>query len=128
MHLGGCFCGKIRYSVNDGDYLVANCHCSICRRVSAAPFVTWILVPRTAFRYTAGEPVEFASSEKAVRHFCGNCGTPLAFLANSRPEIIDVTTCSMDHPGLYVPSLDVHEDSRLVWLSATLVREHGEKA
>lgn len=105
--------------------MVANCHCSMCRRISAAPFVTWILVPSTSFRYTQGQPIEFASSEKAVRHFCGSCGTPLAFLAKSRPDIVDVTSCSLDHPEKHPPSLEVHENSRLSWLATGLVNDRA---
>ncbi|MEX2132162.1 MAG: GFA family protein [Pseudohongiellaceae bacterium] len=125
VDLGGCFCGKIRYCIDDGEHMVANCHCSMCRRISAAPFVTWILVPSTSFRYTQGQPIEFASSEKAVRHFCGSCGTPLAFLAKSRPDIVDVTSCSLDHPEKHPPSLEVHENSRLSWLATGLVNDRA---
>ena len=43
---GGCFCGAINYEIQDGDYLVANCHCTMCRSISGAPFVTWLIVPK----------------------------------------------------------------------------------
>ena len=42
---GGCFCKRIRYAIDDGEYLTANCHCTMCRRVHAAPYVTWLVVP-----------------------------------------------------------------------------------
>ena len=42
---GGCFCGAIRYEIDEGKHVVANCHCTLCRKTSAAPFVTWMVVP-----------------------------------------------------------------------------------
>ena len=36
---GGCFCGSVRYSFKFDKYPSANCYCSICRRISGAPFV-----------------------------------------------------------------------------------------
>lgn len=116
---GGCFCGRIRFTVTekaDGDYLVANCHCSMCRRTSAAPFVTWLIVPRTAFTYTAGTPKLLQSSAKGTRHFCPDCGTPLLFATTERPDNYDLTTGSLDNPNRFVPTLNVHEESRLTWL------------
>ncbi len=42
---GGCFCGSVRYRAEAEPLRVMHCHCTICRRVSAAPVVTWIAFP-----------------------------------------------------------------------------------
>lgn len=114
---GGCFCGKIRYEITDGEYRVVNCHCTMCRKTSAASFVSWILVPRKAFRYLTGEPKQLQSSAKASRDFCADCGTPLSFSTDEHADKIDITSCSLDDPELAIPSVDVHEESRLAWLN-----------
>ena len=116
---GGCFCGAIRYQIDDGDYLVANCHCSMCRRTSAAPFVTWLVVPASSFRYVQGEPRVLRSSEKGTRWFCERCGTPLVCITADHPDNVDVTTGSLDAPERFVPTLAVHEDTKLPWLRQT---------
>ena len=116
---GGCFCGAIRYNIEDGNYLVANCHCSMCRRTSAAPFVTWMVVPKDAFRYTAGTPKILGSSDTGSRFFCADCGTPVVCVNTTHPDVVDVTTGSLDAPGDYPPTIAVHEDSKLCWLAAT---------
>ncbi|MFM1896527.1 MAG: hypothetical protein RLZZ385_1601 [Pseudomonadota bacterium] len=118
MISGGCFCGKLRYEIDPGDYLVASCYCSMCRRISAAPFVTWLILPKTRFRYVSGKPSLLHSSATALRHFCGHCGTPVAFMGERRPDMVDITTRSLDHPENYPPTLAVHEESRLPWLTA----------
>jgi len=116
---GGCFCGKIRYAIDEctnGDYLVANCHCQMCRKTSAAPFVTWLVIPAKAFHYESGTPKMLQSSEQGMRHFCPDCGTPLLFTTAKRPDNFDITTGSLDNPDHFAPTVDVHEESKLSWV------------
>lgn len=116
---GGCFCKKIRYQINTDDYLVGNCHCTICRRTSAAPFVTWIVAAKSAFKYTLGKPETLIASAKGTREFCSDCGTPLTFRSHDRIKNIDVTTGSLDTPEDFIPTFAVHEDTKLCWLGDT---------
>ena len=116
---GGCFCGAIRYAIEDGQYLVANCHCSMCRKTSAAPFVTWMVVPNAAFQYVQGVPQVLQSSDQGTRYFCAGCGTPVACINATHPDVIDITTGSLDAPEAYPPTVAVHEDTKLPWLAQT---------
>lgn len=113
---GGCFCGRIRYRIDDGEYLTANCHCTMCRRVHAAPFVTWIVVPLERFRYTSPAPQTLESSADGTRYFCPSCGTHVACVNASHPEIVDVTVGSLDQPERFKPSMEVFADTRLAWI------------
>jgi hypothetical protein len=119
MIQGGCFCKQTRFAIADGDYRVVNCHCTMCRRTSAAPFVTWIVVPKSAFEFSGAPPKALRSSEKGARHFCPNCGTPLTFTDTDRPGEVDVTVCSLDNPQDFPPSKAVCEDTKLPWLKET---------
>jgi len=114
---GGCFCGAIRFSVTPGDYPSANCHCTMCRRTSAAAFVSWIVVPKPAFAYTRGNPKTLESSDHGTRYFCETCGTPIACEIDSHPDVIDVTICSFDKPETMAPKTDVYTDTRLPWIT-----------
>ena len=60
-------------------YHESNCHCSICRRTTGAPFVTWFSVLRSQFRLVCGEPTRFRSTTKGTRSFCPRCGPQLIF-------------------------------------------------
>jgi hypothetical protein len=114
---GGCFCGAIRYEFAPGEYAAGNCHCSMCRRTSAAPYVAWVVVPHDAFRYTRGTPRQLSSSEHGKRYFCELCGTHLACVIADHPEIVDVTIGSLDDPEQFVPSFELHTDTRLRWVA-----------
>jgi hypothetical protein len=113
---GGCFCGAIRYEFTAGDYPAANCHCSMCRRISGAPYVAWVVVPQANFHFRAGTPAELQSSERGKRYFCARCGTHLACVIAAHPDIIDVTIGSLDHPEQFAPRFDIHTDTRLPWV------------
>ena len=112
---GGCFCRRLRYTITPGEYLSANCHCSMCRQIQAAPFVTWLVVPKAQFEYTAAAPTTLASSTAGTRYFCSHCGTHVACVNTAHPDIVDVTVGSLDDPTPYPPSINVHEDTQLSW-------------
>jgi len=63
MLQGGCFCGRIRYEVAGRPFHETNCHCSICRRTTGAPFVAWFSVRPLEFR--VAEVIRRASGRAA---------------------------------------------------------------
>lgn len=116
MLRGGCFCGYIRYEAEGPAFHESNCHCSICRRTTGAPFVAWFSVRRSKFRVLTGEPTRFESTAQATRSFCPRCGTQLAFEHRDFPDEIDVSTCSLDDPLAVPPKRHIHTSSRLPWI------------
>ena len=116
MLKGGCFCGRIRYEAAGTPFHETNCHCSICRRTTGAPFVAWFSVPRSQFRLVRGEPTRFRSTAKATRSFCPQCGTQLTFEHEDFFDEIDVTTCSLDEPDGLPPRDHTWTSSKLSWV------------
>jgi hypothetical protein len=116
MLRGGCFCGDIRYEADGTPFNESNCHCSICRRTTGAPFVTWFSVARPAFRLVSGTPVRFNSTDKGTRGFCRRCGTQLTFEHRDSPDEIDVTTASLDDPEAVPPRDHTWTSSQLGWV------------
>lgn len=126
---GGCLCGRIRYQLSRTPTDVAHCHCSLCRKASGAPVVTWATVPREDVTL-AGEPAWFRSSPAARRGFCPACGTQLFFALDAeapatRPDAplpasgeIDVTVASLDDPDRCRPT-------RNIWVGSRLALVHG---
>ena len=114
---GGCFCGTLRLGIDDGDYRSVNCHCTMCRRIHSAPYVTWLVVPANRFHYITGTPSKLQSSEEGARYFCDRCGTHVACINTSHPDIVDVPVCCLDEPAPFEPTSSVHTDTRLAWHS-----------
>ena len=113
---GGCFCGSVRYSFESNDYLSANCHCSICRRTSGAPFISWMAIPLTYFEYNEGTPRKLIFSSQGTSYFCKDCGTPLTCLLDEYPKYIYVTICSLDTPQDFKPNSDMYVEDMLGWV------------
>jgi len=113
---GGCLCRNIRYSI-DAELIDAGyCHCSICQKSSGAPAVAWFTIPYSGFSYVAGNIGVYTSSMQYQREFCPNCGTQIAFRAQSNPEKVDVTICSLDEPSLVEPQYHIWYQDKVAWL------------
>ena len=110
---GGCFCGRVRYEIADEAYLSADCHCSLCRRIHAAPFVRWLVVPADRFRYLGETPAELRSSDSGTRYFCPHCGTHVACVTAAHPDVVDVALGSLESPERFPATLEVFTDTRL---------------
>jgi hypothetical protein len=115
MLTGGCFCGRVRYEADGAPFNETNCHCSICRRTTGAPFVAWFSVRRSQFRLVSGEATRFRSSGSATRSFCSECGTQITFELDGADEI-DLTTSSLDDPNSVPPVDHTRTSSRLQWV------------
>jgi hypothetical protein len=75
---GGCLCGAVRFSASPADNEVGVCHCSMCRRWSAGPFM--VRDCGTTLKVEDEAKVgAYRSSEWAERGFCKTCGTPLYY-------------------------------------------------
>ena len=116
MLTGRCLCGEIRYAAKGPISQQTNCHCSLCRRASAAPFVTWFSVPANNFTVTAGHPARFDSSAHGYRTFCPRCGTQLTFQSQESPSEIDITVCSLDDPENVAPVDHTFTRTALSWV------------
>ncbi len=117
MLSGGCHCGAIRYEMPGEVAHHALCHCTDCRKASGAPAVAWALAPADQVAIT-GAPSTYASSEHAVRHFCGRCGTGL-FYTNDVvfPGMIDVQSATLDDPDALPLQAQIQTAERIGWMA-----------
>ena len=126
MLTGGCFCGSIRCEAHGTPFNETNWHCSICCRMTGAPFVTWFSVRTSDFRIIQGEPARFNSTAKGVRALCSRCGAQLTFEHADFPDEIDVTTSSLDDPELVPPRDNTYTSTRLRWVAADGLPEYRD--
>ena len=82
MNRGSCLCGDIRWEITGEPAMMSACHCSMCRKTHGAAFATYIGVPHSDFRWTAGEGKvqSYESSPGGARPFCPQCGSVVAFV------------------------------------------------
>jgi hypothetical protein len=115
---GGCLCGALRYRIEPGEADSALCHCRMCQHASGAPAVAWFTLPGARFTYIGGTPRQYRSSSRALREFCGNCGSPVLFRPDGDPRV-DVAAATLDDPVAVPPAYHIWRMSRLSWFDTT---------
>lgn len=121
---GGCQCGAVRYHVTavlDTSHI---CHCRMCQKAAGNFFIALIGVPRDAITWTRGKPATFASSDKAVRGFCCDCGTPLLY-DYAASKHVNLTTGSFDEPGRFAPKVEFGLEGRQACFSGLPLKAEG---
>ena len=113
---GGCQCGLVRYRATGTPVVTTICHCSMCRRASAAPAVAWVMYKESQVAFLKQAPQAYLSSPGVKRSFCPRCGTQICFTAEYIPGLIDITVGSLDHPERVQPQLHYWESRRLPWM------------
>ncbi len=97
---GSCFCGQNQFEITESAVDTHHCHCSICRRLQGAAFVTLSIFPRTGFKWTKGGDLQtFHSSDKVHRNRCKNCGSPLTIDLDALPNLIAVSRANLEVTG-----------------------------
>jgi hypothetical protein len=116
---GGCQCGAIRYRLEGAPIRANICHCRMCQKAGAAPFMAFAAIPSERFHLTKGVIATFASSDIAERGFCAKCGTPLTYRA-VKGATISVTILSLDDPNAVAPDTQLGVESQVYWLAGAL--------
>jgi hypothetical protein len=75
---GGCLCGAVRFTAAPHRHKLGACHCGMCRRWSAGPFLALEVGATLKIEDTTHLGV-YRSSDWAERCFCSRCGTVLFY-------------------------------------------------
>lgn len=94
---GGCICGAVRYTINRPSLKAIDCHCSMCRRLHASDYATYLMVwPNEVSWQGEDNLTTYTSSEGGVREFCKNCGTTIRARGQSPDGREEITAGSLD--------------------------------
>ena len=114
---GGCQCGAVRYhatELNDDAHI---CHCRMCQKAVAGPFISLVSVADDRLTWTRGTPAEFMSSGNTARGFCAQCGTPL-YMRDLDGTKIFLIIGALDEPNRVPPKNQYGNESRLDWFAS----------
>ncbi|MDR2174026.1 MAG: GFA family protein [Burkholderiales bacterium] len=73
---GHCLCGAVKVSAVLASNDAGACHCKMCQRWAAGPFVSIPCTPETVFDGQDAITL-YPSSDWIERGFCKHCGSPL---------------------------------------------------
>ena len=91
------------------------------KRLGAVLFhnAVWLLpedgATREAFEWLLDEPVAYSSSRGIEWLHCHHCGSLVGYRRSSRPDHMDITTGTLDDPGLYPPTAEIWLGHKIGW-------------
>lgn len=116
---GGCLCGKVRYSANTEPAFVGVCHCTDCQKFTGSAFAVIVGVPKQALKIEG----KLATYSKAgdtgktiERRFCPECGSSIADEASAMPDVVMLSTGTLDDASWVKPSMEIFCDSAQSWV------------
>jgi len=118
---GGCLCGGIQYKIDGAFGVVANCHCTMCRKAQGSAFATNASVARSDFLLLKGADLltEYESSEGKFRCFCRVCGSPIYSHRLAEPGSVRVRFGTLNgDPGVRA-ALHYAVESKASWFEIT---------
>ena len=129
MKSGHCLCGAVSWQYSGKETWACFCHCRDCTRGNASPVVAFIGVELANFQWTGAKVAAvYQSSPGVERHFCGTCGTPMAFRADHYAGEIHLYASTLENPAQdFSPAFHVHCGSQVPWLETSdeLPRHEG---
>jgi len=97
MIRGECFCGSVRYEIDDSLMNARSCHCSRCRKAfSSASSAFAEFSDNSIFSWTTDEEKvrQYESEKSWGMGFCGICGSTLCDLYQGK--VMGVTLGTVD--------------------------------
>ncbi len=116
---GSCLCGAVKFGLELPSKWCAQCHCTLCRKSHGAGYVTWVGFEESRFTLLEGqqELTWYASTPRAQRGFCSNCGSSLFFKSEQWAGEIHVALGCLDSPIDRKPQAHVFHDTRVDWMA-----------
>ena len=106
---GRCMCGAVKISAATKEPDVAVCHCDMCRRWSAGPFME--VTCQTVVFEGEDNIGRIRSSDWAERGFCSKCGSNLFYHIIDSPEY-QISAGLFEDQSVLRMALQVFTDSK----------------
>ena len=117
--VGGCLCGKVRYSADVEPVFTGLCHCHNCQKESGSAFAIVVGIPKSAVSLL-GELKTYAdkgdSGKPMYRRFCPECGSTIMDEAEALPGILMIQVGTLDDASWVRPTTQIYCDSAQPWL------------
>ena len=113
---GHCYCGAVQFEIDGDSDWVGHCHCESCRRASGSVMTTFAGFRLEQVRFTGEQPAEFATEDGVTRHFCGRCGSPVAYRNASEPGEIHLHLGLFDDLEALPPADHSFREEKASWL------------
>jgi len=117
--VGGCLCGKVRYSAGGDPAFVGICHCTDCQKFSGSAFSVVVAVakPAVSIEGAVSTYEKIGDTGKTVRRtFCPFCGSCITDEADALPGLVMFGAGTLDDPSWVKPATEIFCDSAQPWV------------
>lgn len=113
---GHCSCGAVRFTADGEAKVMANCHCTDCRRFTGAAYASLIFMERGDVKIE-GETTSFEHvsdrGNKMTKRFCPVCGSQMFTESEGRPTMIGFRAGSLVDASEFKPKVNVYLSSKI---------------
>jgi hypothetical protein len=124
--IGGCLCGKVRFSIENNFKRFHLCHCLQCRKITGSAHASNLFTTPQALEWTSGESskkqFDFPGRDFTVV-FCTECGSGLPFVTKNGKALI-VPAGSLDAEPNNAPNDNIFWTERASWYALGVTAKH----
>ena len=97
LYKASCLCGGVKFDVSGFSHLVANCHCTMCRKFHGAAYATLVSVSELNWLSGRGLLKDYIGHNGTIRTFCTDCGSSIGFrLKGAKLSEIEIALSTFD--------------------------------
>ena len=116
---GGCWCGKVRYRVEDAFRYASNCHCSRCRAATGSAFKPFAGIEREKLELTdGGDALLVVGDDDLNDTRCRECGSLLYSVVRDG-AYVHVALGTLAEPPSMRPTKHIFVGSKAPWFEIT---------
>lgn len=113
---GGCHCGAIRFEVTAIPESVCTCYCNTCQKISGSTSMTAADFKKESLTLLQGKLLEYQSSPKVTRSFCGKCGSQLTYFHTDFPNNIEIFIGAFDNTSAFPTQMHTWTSQKPSWV------------
>jgi len=115
---GSCLCGAVTFRA-EAEVRVVNGHCGLCRKMNGSAFSSYAVVPHDKLNILGDSDLgAHAVTQRATKHYCRKCGTPLFNLNSKHPGACMLYLGTLKGGDAHSPALNVHCENMLPWVAS----------
>jgi hypothetical protein len=123
MIAGSCLCGQVAFQVWGPFARFVLCHCSRCRKATAAAHAANLFTGPDHIQWLRGRDLirryQIPEARSFSKCFCTHCGSALPYVSRNGEHLIVPAGVLDGDPGV-VPERQIFWDSRACWYEAGL--------
>lgn len=122
---GQCFCGQVKYEVENNFKDFYLCHCKQCQRLTGSAFASNIITDPDNIKWLEGREkiTEYEHRSRVFsKSFCSSCGSGVPYINKSGDALVVPAGSLTDDPNI-MPKANIFSTEKACWLNEGLQAE-----